>query len=363
MVAIHHREPALVIRAGHEAAEHIRQNGLNAADISLLPGAAGGPKGVGILGLDRAIFGTFLAQNARPRTLIGSSIGSWRFAAVASGGNDPAQQVAQLERLADLYTRQRFAKGMTPIDVSQQCRDMLDALLENKTNTLLSNPVYRLCVLACRSKGIAAASRKGPLLASLVGIVASNLVNRRALRWWMERGLFYPDGSPLPLKTLTDFTSHDYPLNSDNVRDVLMASASIPTVLEGVSHISNAPGCWRDGGLLDYHLDLPWRTDGIVLYPHFTNRITPGWFDKPLTWRQADSHRQRRTLLVAPSDSFLARLPNGKLPDRTDFVRYENNDAAREKDWRTAIAESDRLGDAWLELLEKQQLPAQLAPL
>ena len=58
----------------------------------MVPGAAGGPKAVGISGLDQAIFGRFLPEARRPRTLIGASIGSWRFAAVAGAtdGEDAA---------------------------------------------------------------------------------------------------------------------------------------------------------------------------------------------------------------------------------------------------------------------------------
>ena len=83
MPAIHTREPALVLRAGAQAREHLLEQGLRPEHISVVPGAAGGPKALGISGLDQAIFGRFLPRAPRPRTLIGASIGSWRFAAVA----------------------------------------------------------------------------------------------------------------------------------------------------------------------------------------------------------------------------------------------------------------------------------------
>ena len=71
--------PALTIRAGHIARELILKEGLQPAQVDIIPGAAGGPKGIGIQGLDQAIFGSFLPQAQQRRTLIGSSIGSWRF--------------------------------------------------------------------------------------------------------------------------------------------------------------------------------------------------------------------------------------------------------------------------------------------
>lgn len=357
MPATHIREPALIIRVGAEARERIRMRGLPASDVSVLPGAAGGPKGIGIVGLDRAIFGDFLARSPRPRTLIGASIGSWRFAAVAAGGRNPQRIVANLERLADLYTRQRFPRGIDAAGVSRSCMTMLTELLGDSGQAIIDNPDYRLVVAMDRSRGLITSDRPGLLTLGLAALVAGNLLSRRLLRLFMQRALVCPGEAPLPLAPLKDFTTHQVKLDTDNLYAALMASASIPLVLEGVRDIPGAPpGIYRDGGLLDYHLDLPYDTDGTVLYPHFTDRVIPGWFDKPLRWRRASAHHLRRAVLVSPSPAYLARLPHGKLPDRSDFQRYRGDNAGRERYWRQAIAESERLGDEFLELMEKDRL-------
>ena len=57
MSAIHIKSPALSLRAGKRALARIRERGLQPADVAILPGAAGGPKGLGIQGLDLALFG------------------------------------------------------------------------------------------------------------------------------------------------------------------------------------------------------------------------------------------------------------------------------------------------------------------
>ena len=101
----------------------------------------------------------------------------------------------------------------------------------------------------------------------------------------------------------------------------------------------------------------------MVLYPHFTDRIVPGWFDKTLPWRRGDATRLQDVLLVAPSADYLERLPDGKLPDRKDFETYAGNDGSRERSWRKAIAESERLGDEFLELLETGRMVDVLQPL
>ncbi|WP_336174662.1 patatin-like phospholipase family protein [Alloalcanivorax xenomutans] len=364
MPAIHTREPALILRAGDEAIAHIREHGLRAEDIEVLPGAAGGPKGIGIAGLDQAIFGDFLSRAPRRRTLIWASIGSWRFAAVASG-KDGAARSGALARLAELYTRQRFPKGITAHEVTRRCAAMLSELLDEQDLTILDNPDYRLVVVVIRSRGLMTRDGGLGLGLGLAGVIGGNLLSRRALGAFMERGLVYTGGQDnLPLAPLADFATHHVPLTADNLRAALLASAAIPMVLEGVRDIPGAPpGVYRDGGMLDYHLDLPYRTEGLVLYPHFTDRVIPGWFDKPLRWRNGDPGRLSRTVLVSPSPQYLASLPHGKLPDRTDFKRYLDDDAGRERYWRMAIDESRRLGDEFLQLVESGRCADRLHPL
>ena len=68
-------------------------------------------------------------------------------------------------------------------------------------------------------------------------------------------------------------------------------------------------------------------------------------------------------LLVAPSREYLASLPHGKLPDRSDFKRYLGDDEGRERYWRKAMAESQRLGDEFLELADSGRLGERLQPL
>jgi hypothetical protein len=70
----------------------------------------------------------------------------------------------------------------------------------------------------------------------------------------------------------------------------------------------------RDGGILDYHLDIPFLPDedGRVLYPHFYEHITPGWFDKSLN-RKPNQKKVENVVLVVPSKRFVESLPFGKI--------------------------------------------------
>lgn len=359
MSAIHIKSPALTIKAGPRALARIRQGGLQPADVGILPGAAGGPKALGIQGLDLALFGEWLLRAPRERSLIGASIGSWRFASACLA--DPADGI---RRLGELYTAQRFAKGVSMAEVSRSCRQMLDQLLDGQDQQVLSNPHYRLNVVVVKSQGLLQHDHRVALGLGLSGVIGNNLLGRARLARHFERLILHDARLPPPLGKLADFPSRYLALDGRNLRHALLASGSIPMIMEGVRDIPGAgPGTYRDGGLLDYHLDLPYSGNDIVLYPHFTDTIIPGWFDKGMPWRRGDTGRLQDVLLLAPSPEYLARLPNGKLPDRKDFSRYLGDDSGRERDWRIAMSESRRLGDEFLELVDNGRLAGRMLAL
>ncbi|NWL77782.1 hypothetical protein DM872_13055 [Pseudomonas taiwanensis] len=359
MSAIQIKFPALTLRAGRRAQAHIRGQGLTPADVGILPGAAGGPKALGIQGLDLALFGDWLPRAPRERALIGASIGSWRFASACLP--DAADGI---RRLGELYTSQRFPKGVSMAEVSRLCGLMLDDLLQGQDAQVLANTHYRLNVVVVKSHGLLAHDRRGALGLGLSSVIGSNLLGRPHLARHFERVILHDARQAPPLAALLDFPSRYHTLDANNLRHALLASGSIPMVMEGVRDIPGAgPGTYRDGGLLDYHLDLPYNPGGVVLYPHFTDKVVPGWFDKGLPWRKGDAERLQDVLLISPSREYLATLPHGKLPDRKDFKRYLGDDAGRERYWRKAMAESERLGDEFLELVDSGKLGERLQDL
>lgn len=351
--------PPLSIHAGDRALARIRERGLQPGDVGTLPGAAGGPKALGIQGLDRVLFGDWLERAPRQRALIGSSIGSWRFACACTP--DP---VAALERLGDLYTAQRFPKGITPEEVSEQCRDMLQELVGGHEAGIFEQQRYRLNVMVARSKGLVGSDRRSLLMTGLAPVVLANAIHRPWIRLGFERIVMHDERAAPPLTAFEDFPGRHEGLNAENLQAALLASASIPFVMNAVDTIPGVAGRrFRDGGLTDYHLDLPYAGDDLVLYPHFTQRVVPGWFDKSLPWRHGEPERLRNMVLIAPTPEYLAQLPDGKLPDRRDFPAYRGDDAAREASWRRAMAESQRLGDYFLELVDNDRVAEVARPL
>ena len=362
--------PILTIRAGRTALERIRTHGLDPADIEMIPGAAGGPKGLGIAGLDRAIFGEWLPRAPRVRHLVGASIGAWRFAAVCCG--DP---VKMLDEFARGYTRQRYPPRPSRRFVSQSARAMIDELFKGREDEILSSRDYRLHVLTVRGRW--PLTRDSTFATPLgFGMAAlANTLDRRHLARFIDRTVFHDArarppfivgdlASPSRSVRFDAFHTHVVELDRGNLAEALVASASIPLVLEGVADIPRAPaGIYWDGGIIDYHLHLPYHhAKGLVLYPHFIDRIVPGWLDKALPWRRARGEWLDNVVLVAPSHDYVARLPYGKLPNRSDFRKFQGDDEARERYWKTAIAESERLAEAFLAFAERPD-PDRVLPL
>jgi len=103
--------------------------------------------------------------------------------------------------------------------------------------------------------------------------------------------------------------------------------------------------------MTDYHFDMDFHAgDGLVLYPHFSAEVIPGWFDKALPWRRAHAQHYDRVVLVTPSKEFVATLPNGKIPDRKDFEKLGADERIR--CWRQVLKASERLADDFQELVE-----------
>ena len=353
---------SLALLAGPRALALIREHGLRAEDVDVLPGASGGAKWLALAGLDRFLFGEFFRQpRTRPLHLIGSSIGSWRMACLAQ--RDP---VAALARGHHAYIyEQRYSPKPSPAEVAQVLGHALDRLLgPTGVAEILSHPWARLHVITAEGRGLAASPRRLLLTAGMAIAAATNLVSRRALAWQMRRVIFHSAGDETQFQHLADLPTVHLPLTRENLRSALLASGSIPLLVEGVripGPRGEPGGVHWDGGVLDYHLDLDFGAgDGLVLYPHFYPHVVPGWFDKALRWRRARGANFQRALLIAPSKAFVASLPGGKIPDRRDF--YTMPEAERMRRWQVVVDASARLGDELRELVATGRLAQLVRP-
>jgi len=245
---------------------------------------------------------------------------------------------------------------------------MLEELFKGREDEILSSPDYRLHILTVRGRWPLTRDSRYHTTFGFGMAAMANALGRRHLARILDRTVFHDPRDPADFFTSGNrfdaFRTHAVMLDRVNMGEALLASASIPLVLLGVANIPSAPaGVYWDGGIIDYHLHLPYHhSKGLTLYPHFTDRIIPGWLDKGMPWRHARGEWLDNVVLVAPSREYLAKLPHGKLPDRRDFARFEGDDASRMKYWRQAISESARLGEAFLQFAREPD-PAQVLPL
>lgn len=349
----------LSLRAGPDALRLLQSRGLRLEDVDIVPGASGGAKWLVIGGIDRYLFGEFLrGPRTRALHLIGSSIGSWRMACLAQ--RDP---VAALTRGHRGYIEsQEYSPRPSAGEVTRVLSAILDDLLgPHGVDDILSHPTFRLHVITAQGRGLAASERRLALATSLGLAAAGNVVARRTLGLHFRRCVFHSAGDRTPFAHLHDLPTRHERLTRENLRDALLASGSIPLLMEGV-RVHGVNGTYWDGGVLDYHLDMDHGAgDGVVLYPHFYEHVVPGWFDKSLPWRRADGHNFRRTLIVAPSPAFVRGLPGGRIPDRRDF--YDLAPAARRRRWASVLEASQELGDVLRDLVVSGRIADVVQPL
>ncbi len=356
--------PALHLYAGQKARQHLQQNGLQPQHVRLIAGAAGGPKGLVLGALDRFIFGSWLAQSTQTVDLIGASIGAWRMAAACLN-----QPVAAFEQLEHDYIHQQYdtlpgRRSPTAKHVSERFGAAIGAFFAGRVGEVLDHPRYRLHLVTTRGRHILSKETQPRLIAGYLGAILANSLRRRLMGYWLERVVFSSRGTALP------FIADDYPtrslvLNAANFCQVMRASCAIPFVLKAICDIPGAPaGAYFDGGITDYHLHLNYNTgdSGIVLYPHFQKALVPGWLDKPLRWRHHATQFLDNVLVLAPDPAWVDKLPNGKLPDRSDFARYGKDLAARHKAWRSAVQAGAQLQEEFAQWLEKPDM-ARIEPL
>ena len=389
---------ALQIYAGPQARAHIARHGLAPQHIGVVPGAAGGPKGLILGPLDRFLFGDWLPQSSQPIHLVGASIGAWRMATGCLANPVEAFKTLEHDYIAQHYELQPGQKRPPASFVSEQFGHNLASFFGGRVHEVLQHPRYRLHVFTSRGRGLLAREGKWRTPLGYGGAFLANAVQRRLLGHFLERVVFTSQHAALPFAH-AGFRTRQIDLTPANFMQAVQASCSIPFVLQAVHDIVGAPpGAYWDGGITDYHLhlnyissksfieniacstikmrtinqknsidnlensylsnqahpsaDTPTPGDaGIVLYPHFQQAVVPGWLDKSLKGRHKATPFLDNMVLLAPNPEWVKSLPNAKLPDRTDFTYYGNDLAGRVKAWTTAVAASQQMADefaGWL---------------
>jgi hypothetical protein len=356
------------VLAGASIFPVVRDEGVKLNNVRIVVGAAGGPKWLVLYHFDRYL-ASFIARHelggdTGPLHLLGSSIGAWRMTALCQ--SDP---IKAIDEFFDAYMSQRYSLNPSVREITAEAVRILNRLLpQERAQELFDNPRCRLSIITVRHQRIGLSDNTFPLTCAVAVIGLANLIKRSAMKYFLKRVVFSDNRDSLPVDFSKDvFPTEIIPLSPDNVRKVLLASGSIPLVMESICDIPGAPpGVYRDGGLIDYHPDLPYKFDvppehGFVLYPHYTDRIIPGWFDK-YRRRMPNISNMSRVLLICPTKALVENLPGGKIPDRNDFYAFKGRDAERLLYWMKAVDAGKRMADEFFEAVESGKIREYIEP-
>lgn len=348
------------ILAGSRAINMIRDEGLDPSRVKVLAGASGSAKFLVLGGIDRVLAAMF-AGRKDPLYLVGTSIGAFRMAAFCQ--RDP---VRALDLLESAYIDQQYSLKPSKAEITTGTLKILDTYIaDTEIPFMLKHPFMHLNFLSNRSKGILQMDSDLFQFAGLGLAAGMNLIGRKSLGLFFERALFSAPGKVPPFYKMDGFPIRRHSLARENFKSALLSSGSIPIAMQAVSNIEGSPGSYLDGGILDYHLDLPFLTDDkdkLVLFPHFYQTITPGWFDKGLN-RKPMKKNMENVVLIAPSNDFVKTLPLGKIPDRKDFYLFRGNDDKRKTLWQTAADKSRILGEILYEVIHSGKIRYIVKPL
>ena len=341
----------LDIYAGRAALEKIQGQGFKQELFTSFYGASGGPKWFTLFGLDKLIFGEFFKDRTTRLNLLGSSAGAFRAACFAQ--KDP---VAAITRMAESYSQTVYSKKAKADEITAKAKEIIDyTMAGHGVDEILANEVIKTHFLVNKVSGLAGCENKLCQSLGLIKSIVLNRFDRKLLASQYQRYVFKSPSSHLAIKDYCGFTTEYVDLSVSNFKQALLASGSIPMIMQGVRDIPQATkGMYRDGGIVDYHFDIDIANrDGLTLYPHFNARPKAGWFDKSLN-RDVQSYNYDNVVMLVPSDEFVQSLPFGKIPDRTDFTTMDAK--PRIKYWQSVLAQTERLAESFDDFINKQAL-------
>jgi hypothetical protein len=340
----------LEIYAGESALKTIKEKGFSPELFTSFLGASGGPKWFTLYGLDKYLFSEFFNNKEQALNLIGSSVGAFRNACFAQ--KDP---LAAIERLAKNYYETTYTDKAKSEEVSQKAVAMMDAVFgETGEQEIVDNLHFKAHFIVAKCNGFVGSKNKFLQGIGLAKSYVNNRISRPRLNSQYERYIFQSSHSDLQLDDPDKISTTRVSFSTANIRNALLASGSIPMVMEGINHIENTPiGMYRDGGIVDYHFDFAIKNPGLTLYPHFSSTLKAGWFDKNLSRKVRLKHYDN-TVLICPSAKFIDALPHHKIPDRKDFVVMTREQ--RMLYWQQVMIDSEKLAESFDQFYQNQDI-------
>jgi hypothetical protein len=305
---------------------------------------------------------TRFLTRARGRVLLaGSSAGGWRVLAMACRSPEDAY-----EKLRIAYSRNVFTDSDTPETISAALKRNVEAFIADEdVPYILNHASFDLAIHTVLAKRWAGSDHKTVEGAALLCFALLNAVTPRARSLFYRRTVFFTGPEP-PAFIGKGFDGLGVRMTRRNARSVALATGSLPYFIRGVTRVMDAPdGTYRDGGLTDYQLNQDYHPgpDGLTLMFHYQERIVPGWFDKRLYFRAPPASALDRLLVAYPSPEFVRLLPDGRIPDRKDFIDFAANPLERIRRWDRAAELSDLIGEQFIEDCESGRIRELVRPI
>lgn len=326
------------IKAGAIALEHIRKKGLSPSDISVIPAAAGGPKWIVLHAFDKYLLTHWFQDRKEPLHLVGSSAGAWRMLCYTL-----QDDLAAMDRFLKAYVEQTYEVFPTADELSLGfIKIMNDILGEKGKDDLLKENLRKLNIISSQSKF--SKKENGNYKLSFLKLALKNMLSRKWLPSELKR-IVFTNSSDHSLLKKDGFETQYISFTKENTVSALRSTGTLPLLMNPVDDVKNTSGLLWDGALVDYHIGLDYHTDGLILYPHFMDRIIEGWFDKFLFWRKFKGRVLDRMIMISPSKSFVDSLPDSKIPDRKDFETYMNDNPKRIENWYEVASKGKEMAD------------------
>jgi len=349
----------LEYRAGPAALRILRSHGLVQSVLGAVAAPASGPRWMAMVGLDRALMESGLLQGDGRRTLlVGASAGAWRMLALACRDPETTHR-----RLAEGYLGQVFGRRDTPRTVSHAYREMLSGIVSPADAAhAVDHPRLDLGMNVTRVRGPLAAQARWLQAAGMAVAGALRMASVHLSRLAYERVLLHSR----PGAFVPEIRGRVVPLTTDNLLAGALASGTVPLYMEPVPGVDGERrGAFIDGGVGDYHLNQAYASDEgtLTLFLHFQREVLPEWFDRYRRSRRPAAEVTERVLQVYPSPAYVASLPGGRLPDRSDFLDLMDEPDERMRRWREAVTASELLGSQLLDDLGAGRIPDLAQPM
>jgi len=325
------------IRAGSKAMKHIQKYGLQPKDIDVMVGAAGGPKWIVLYGLDQYLMKEWFSDSTQNIHLVGSSAGAWRLLCYAL--DKPS---AAVKRFLKVYIEQEYETQPSQDEVTEKLKYIVNTILQGDSLNLLSNSANRkLYILS--SQSTFKKKKDSKYKKEFLGLFLKNIISRKTLARSLNRVVFTNSSQKNFIKE-DHFKTQHIQLNNQNINDAVRSSGTLPMYMHPVENINGVDGMLWDGALIDYHIGLDYN-EGLILYPHFSDQLIEGWFDKFLKYRKFSSEVLNKMIIISPSKKFIESLPDAKIPDRDDFSTYIDNNALRIEKWHNISYRSKEIAE------------------